>query len=298
MSSVYLRLAVERGAAPRHAALERLLAVASAPHTIGDWRRDAQSLLAPHQVPVEAARLALLGGVQVPASGSVLLAAPLHLQATMSSVRLPPGGLLSLSAAESSDLAHGFNERLGQADQRLVATPEGGLLLWLAQSVEIESEDPAGLEGHDLRDFQPRGADASRLLRWASEAQLWLFDQPLNQARVRRGELPVTGLWPWGAGESNRPASPPAFAIEGRDPVFDPWRPVLAKPEDPVLIIGAPGGEAGAIDAAVSHARSALRRGGALHVSAGRRRCSIHRAPRRWFASPGRPWWEYFDERD
>ncbi|MFO1467104.1 MAG: hypothetical protein U1F35_11830, partial [Steroidobacteraceae bacterium] len=77
-----------------------------------------------------------------------------------------------------------------------------------------------------------------------------------------------------------------------------PWRPVLAKPEDPVLIIGAPGGEAGAIDAAVSHARSALRRGGALHVSAGRRRYSIHRAPRRWFASPGRPWWEYFDERD
>jgi hypothetical protein len=35
---------------------------------------------------------------------------------------------------------------------------------------------------------------------------MWLHEHPLNDARRRRGEAPVTGLWLWGGGPSPRAA--------------------------------------------------------------------------------------------
>jgi hypothetical protein len=57
-------------------------------------------------------------------------------------------------------------------------------------------------------------ADSSTALRrLGAEIEMWLHDHPINDARRRRGELPVTSLWLWGAGAV--PASGDAGAAGG-----------------------------------------------------------------------------------
>jgi hypothetical protein len=53
-----------------------------------------------------------------------------------------------------------------------------------------------------------------------SEIEMWLFDHAANRARAARGELPVTGLWLWGGGETLRALPSVRGWAAGRDPLF------------------------------------------------------------------------------
>src|SRR6266436_4846880 len=59
--------------------------------------------------------------------------------------------------------------------------------------------EPARCAGNDVAEALPRGAAAAPLRRLLAEIEMWLHGQALNEARLRRGEPPVTTLWPWGA---------------------------------------------------------------------------------------------------
>src|SRR5207302_1089360 len=113
-------------------------------------------------------------------------------------------------------LEHGWREwlahELGRADLAAVATTE-----------------PARCVGGDLAAALPQGPAAAPLRRLLAEIEMWLHGEALNEARRRRGEPPVTSLWPWGAeGRAVQPerltarATPRAF---GADPyVSGLWR--------------------------------------------------------------------------
>jgi hypothetical protein len=313
LTIVYLRL--EPGdAAParRHAQLERLLAAADPADPIDDWRLDAQRLLQPSGSEVmQAAPVAwcdAMAGVAPPPAGSggpVFLAQPLHTEATLSSVRLPPHGLLRIGAAEARQLAAQFSAlpAAGATGQpRLVAA---GTRLFFCFDVPLDARgsDPATLLGFDLRDFRPTGSQARRLEALSSEVEMWLFEHEVNRARRERGEPVITTLWPWGGGAMRAHLPPPGFAVHGEDVLFGAWARSVPPAGDAQngLIVCPQSIDPDELDAVLAPRLASLRPSmlagrGALHVSAGRRRCTLRRMPRRWFARRAGPWWEHFDE--
>jgi len=58
-----------------------------------------------------------------------------------------------------------------------------------------------------------RSDSSIALRRLGAEIEMWLHDHPINDTRRRRGELPVTSLWLWGAG--NIPARGDVGAADG-----------------------------------------------------------------------------------
>ena len=315
MAGLYARLALGEEHWRRDALLERLLAIAPPPTMIDDWRDDAQALLQAAGAPrLGAAAIVHRGLVSsndpdeasdarsksgnLPVQGYVLLMSPLYIQASMSSVRLPIDGVLSLSAEEARTLARDHAARLGGPDRpRLIAGTRGELLLWSEQDFQVHLSDPGMLQGYDLREVRPRGAGAARLQAWSSETQMWLFDHPLNRARVTAGQPPVGMLWPWGAAAVRQQLPAPAFAVSGSDEIFDRWQATAssARSESHLLLAsGDASGFARQIETLRATLRPTVRAGGQVHLSAGRWRYSLQRLPRRWLAPRPRAWWEYF----
>jgi hypothetical protein len=59
---------------------------------------------------------------------------------------------------------------------------------------------PREMAGRALsRDLPARG-DQRAMQRLLTEVQMVLHETPLNQAREKRGQPPINGLWPWGGG--------------------------------------------------------------------------------------------------
>ena len=145
MSVVYVRFPVAPGDAeePRSTdrVLGRLLARADGPTAIEDWREDAIRFVthgksaAPAVGPVawwaaslDAAAPAHARGAsdrEAPAPGGhVCVATPVHCVAGMSSVGLPPGGILRLEADEAGEFAADFNRVFHGGGRRLVVPAE------------------------------------------------------------------------------------------------------------------------------------------------------------------------------
>lgn len=73
--------------------------------------------------------------------------------------------------------------------------------------------------GRPMKHFLPEGEDARLWQRTMNEAQIVLYNHPLNQAREQRGLRPANGVWFWGAGRL--PAAPraPHAAVQASDPL-------------------------------------------------------------------------------
>ena len=54
--------------------------------------------------------------------------------------------------------------------------------------------------GASISEALPAAADAPALRRLSAEIEMWLHEHRVNQARVKRGRLPITALWFWGGG--------------------------------------------------------------------------------------------------
>jgi hypothetical protein len=152
------------------------------------------------------------------------IATPLHLSAAVTAARLELRGILRLTDEELAQLAERFRTEFAP-DVTLTALAAGEFLL-TARGVDPQPQsEPARCVGYDPAQRLARGAGAAPLRRLYAEIEMWLHGQALNEARVRRGALPVTTLWPWGAaGRSIRPEqrapAEPWFAL-GADAYVD-----------------------------------------------------------------------------
>ena len=306
LPNLYLRIEPGFDVTRRARGVEALLHLAAQRHAIDDWRADAQGLLGGSQPAVGAAAVILAGAALARPLAQVFMATPLHTQATLTSVRLPAEGLLRLEAAEARALAEDF-AALPPADRSPAPTliAIGATLLFgFDTALEVDSVDPSGLLGFDLREFRPRGAGAAQLAALGSEVEMWLFGHAVNRDRLRRGALPITALWPWGGAAVTTGLARMPFALQGEDTILSDWarRAPPAAGADTLIVARPERGRSGIDDWLSPHLpalRAGLARGeGAIHLSHGRRRYSMRRMPRRWFAPRGRPWWEFFDESD
>jgi hypothetical protein len=144
---------------------------------------------------------ALLPAAQIAPSGAVTswIATPVQLTAGLAHVHLDPRGILRLPAADLASLCEDFSTTFGASAFSLTPLPSGELLLRTPGIEPIETSEPARCALAGVAQALPRGPAAAALRRLIAEIEIWLHGLPLNAARRRRGEPPVTALWPWGA---------------------------------------------------------------------------------------------------
>ncbi len=326
MSTVYIRFpAPPADREPtsklcRSPLLEGLLARADSSAESEAWRADAFRVLSTEPLPA-IGPVGLFAAQVGGASGCacVYVATPVHYQATMTDVRMPQTGVLSLSAAAAAGLADDFNRVFAPGGQSLHAARDGALYCTLAEHVAATTADPARALGRAIGAWLPTGAQGARLRGLMSEIEMWLFDHALNRGRLAAGEPPISGLWLWGGG-------PPVLSLPqlrgwvvGRDALFSAWSDHAADTADTANTantantVGAsdtgegpgvavleevPGSPAwDSVEARwIVPAARRLRANGQARVvlSAGMRRYSLSGRSRwRWWRRP-RPWWEYF----
>ncbi len=222
MSTVYFRITAGSGLAPARAPLlERLLARADPPEGVADWRAAAFRVIAPQALEMPAVATAAAGGHASSAPGKwALLATPLHLEAGPRSLHLPADGMLELEPGEAQALAVDFNRVFAADAVRLARAREALLLCQFDAPLAAATTDPEQLIGGDVFDSLPRGADAPRLRRLASEIEMWLFEHEVNARRRARAAPAISSLWLWGGGALDAPLPAVEGWTAGSDPLF------------------------------------------------------------------------------
>lgn len=289
--------------APRSPLLERAIARASPADPAVHWR-EAAFRLGGGGTPMPAiapAAWCTEGNGARPAS--VWLATPLHCEAGMVSVRLPPDGVVPLDQAEAQQLATQFNAEFAGTGRSLVAGPSGRLYCLLDEPLVASTHDPLDVRGHDVGAFQPSGPDGPGLRRLATEIEMWLHGLAWNRQRESAGRAALTGLWLWGGGAPLAALAPLAAWTAGDDALFAAWpaeRRFPRRRADGIVVVAAAPGAAGwdeAQSAWLQPALAAVRSGlvASLSLSLGMRRYELGRASAwRWWRR-SRPWWECFE---
>lgn len=204
-------------ALPRLPALESLLVRARRAAAPADWRRWALGHVGldapPGDLPIGAA-LAAAAGLALD-DASWLLATPVHLQATLTQVRLHAAGPLPLAPADAAALAARACAELGGDGFELHAAGDQ-LLARFAPAVSLATHDPALLAGYEIGARLPAGTDGGRVRRCMTELQMWLHANPIV---APAGEVSPNALWLWGAGRA-LPRGEAHWPVLDSD---DPW---------------------------------------------------------------------------
>ena len=230
--------AVPKDALPALARIARFAGVSPLP---GDWRAWLAGWLgrgdlaaACDATPAVIAAATLTAADSLPPdTGSVWLATPLHLIAGLSTVHLDYRGLLKLDGATLQALCRDFAAEFAEGGFSLRPLPSGGLIACGPRFAQLPlTRDPARLLGGGIAGSTTQGPGAAPLLRLGAELEMWLHAHPLNAARARRREPPLTTLWLWGGGEPLKAGrvSPPLplvhpeatfMTVFGADPVVE-----------------------------------------------------------------------------
>ncbi len=251
------------------------------------------------------ARAAL--GDAAAAGAWVCLATPVHLVAGMTSVTLPEDGVLPLSLAEAAALSSSFKRDFHGAgvtmEAREAAQGREAILLCVFDRVlDVATYAPESAAGRDVFEYQPAGADASRLRRFMSEIEMWLFEHEVNRARVARSSLPITGLWLWGGGSVDAALPRVNGWVSGCDTFFSAFGDLPSFPCEGragvVVSSHTPGGAhwSEVESRWLTPAMAALRAGhiDRLELSAADRRLTVRKGFAWRFWRRPRPWWESF----
>jgi hypothetical protein len=228
LSDLYLDRdsAVPQAALPALARIARFAGVSPLP---GDWRGwlagwlgRADLAAACNTAPALVAAAALPPSDALPnGTGSVWLATPLHLIAGLSSVHLDYRGLLQLDALTLDLLRHDFDRDFAARGFSLKSLTGGGLLACGPRCNPLpQTHDPARLLGSGIAGSTVHGPGATALLALSAELEMWLHAHPLNAARARRREPPLTTLWLWGGGEPLAQGPRPAVPEAHREATF------------------------------------------------------------------------------
>lgn len=199
----------------------------------GDWRawlarwmgRDDLARAAPAAV---AAAASSSPSPEAFGAGSVWIANPIHLMAGLTNLHLDYRGLLRLPAEDLARLAQDFTGTFGEGEFHLEALESGQFLLRTSRALNALTTEPSRALVHELDASLPKGQDAPILRRLGAELEMWLHSHPVNEARARRGELPVSTLWPWGGGAALKP--PGNAAMPGATTAAMPGATTAAPP--------------------------------------------------------------------
>lgn len=126
---------------------------------------------------------------------------PCHWQIGMDQVVMLPPALLQLQNEESQQLMQAMQPWLAEDGLQL---RWHDALHWHAQGpllAQVRSASLARVSGANIRPWLTDGSLPGPLRRLQSEMQMLLYQHPVNDARLARGQLPVNSFWLHGAGE-------------------------------------------------------------------------------------------------
>ena len=169
----------------------------------GGWRAALARLLGREDLAL-AAPAELVAAAHGAQAQEWWLATPMHWQAGLTRVHVPPDAVLQLSESELEEVAQSFARTFG--DDGLALLPIAGGH-WLMRGLETDGADvpePERLLGTTLDHELVRGAGASRLRALGSEIEMWLHGLPLNARREQAGLPRICALWLWGGGVMRR----------------------------------------------------------------------------------------------
>lgn len=166
------------------------------------WRAwVAQWLGVPQYAREAPASVAAAALADAPADRAFWLATPVHLMAGLASVHFDRRSVLRLTDAELESLAGSFRETFRGSEFDLHPLAGGEFLLsGPAIPAPVATTEPALIPLIPVAEALPAGEGAPVLRRLGAEIEMWLHDHPVNDARARRGALPVATLWVWGGG--------------------------------------------------------------------------------------------------
>lgn len=134
---------------------------------------------------------------------------PCHWQVGMDTVVMLPPELLQLSDEESRQLLQAMQPWLAEDGLQV---QWHSALHWHARSpllAEVCTASLARVSGANIRPWLTDGSLPAPLRRLQSEMQMLLYNHPVNDARMARGQLTVNSFWLHGAGLP-APQQPPA----------------------------------------------------------------------------------------
>jgi hypothetical protein len=201
-------------------------------------------------------------GLGLDAKGVWSQATLVHLMPTLDSLQLHPIEQ-HLSVDERAALLDALGAHLA-LDPAMRPALDDGHLGWPV-GTEASVASPASLALHEVRVQLDPATASTAIARVLNDAQMFLHQHPVNQAREARGALTANALWCWGFGPL--PDRPPRTwrAASGRDPLVrglaleggTPHRAVPAAKEPGVTTVAA----GDRIDTLLDDAQAALRSG-------------------------------------
>jgi hypothetical protein len=128
-----------------------------------------------------------------------LRADPVHYRLTRDQALLADTGVFEISREEAETLVEVLNRHFGE---RLTLFPlqPGRWYARLPAAPALHTVPLPDARGKSVTGNLPSGADAMAFHVLMNEAQMLLFEHPVNVAREARGALPINSVWFWGGG--------------------------------------------------------------------------------------------------
>ncbi len=200
----------DRIEAPRLAGLETLLARGNTKHQPGlaleEWLLGAwgwgDNTVAP---------LTLLADGVAPGDAVWMRADPVHLHIERDHIQLFDHHVFKLEQVEADALVASLNQHFAQDGLSFLA-PTAKRWYCRIDASEAPLTTPLWrVLGRGIFDYMPVSQGKRDWKSLANEIQMLFFEHPINQAREARRELPINGVWLWGAGQL--PATSPATSF-------------------------------------------------------------------------------------
>ena len=189
-----------------------------------------------------------------------LCAEPVHLRADATRVVLFDAATVGLDADEADALIAHLNAGLADCEPLFVRghSPQRWYLT-LPGLAQLGLASPRRLRGCQVEDSLAALRRLGPLNRLMTEAQMLLYDAPVNQVRVAAGRAPINSVWLWGAGPPPTLAASALALVAADDDValacarhagvacsrdLDALAPVLAAASSAIAVLasGADGG--------------------------------------------------------
>jgi hypothetical protein len=133
--------------------------------------------------------------------GVWMRADPVHLRPERDAVVLLDSSAFNLEKHEALILAADLQQVFTAREIELEAPANNRWYIKLKQLPEIRTTPIHEVVGNDIDKNSAIGDSKVLWDQLSNEAQMSLHNCPLNEEREQSGELPVNGLWLWGAGE-------------------------------------------------------------------------------------------------
>lgn len=133
-------------------------------------------------------------------AGFCLHADPVHLRPDRDLLRLFDATHLSIAQDEADVLTAELNAHFSADGLRFTAPTPSRWYLRCEQAPALRTQSLERAVGQHIDGLLPSGADAAHWARLMNEAQMLLFQSPVNRRREAAGRPAVNGLWTWGGG--------------------------------------------------------------------------------------------------